>query len=406
MKLRLTDKSVYVIAVLNSLLLILIWNAHICIDTSSYISAWDNSWSKGIIDELRTPIYPLFLGLLKAISVNHFYTIAIIIQHCIFLTSVFYFKRILEWNIKSETVVRWITLLYAVLPATSTWASCILTECFAISGVVFLFYNLLKFERHPSVSSVIWSTIWLAFLVFLRPAFLYLIPACLIAWALFFKKNIILSLCGIAGVVIVSVSECVYCEKFEDRYGIFAPSSVGVINQSWMAFRDGLVKSEYTDNLELKEYIESADFSDPDTYVPTIDKYGLTTMASVVDASKRDQPVEWIRKVLGRFYQASQFPFLAAYAGYTTITDMIGININSLYLFLIVFSVILVVTGIRKRKIYQIPTLLLLTILGNLVTAVIGAQNEWGRLLLPSLPLFIVLVGRAINYIKIVRDEE
>lgn len=406
MKVRLTDKAIYIIAILNSIILILTWGVHIAIDTPTYVYAWDNSFSNGIIDILRTPIYPLILGLTKAIFGENFYWATIVLQHCVLIISVIYFKRMLEWKIKSPTAVRWITLAYAIMPATSSWANCILTELFAFTGVVFLFYNLLKFYKKTSWSCVIWSTFWLAFLIFLRPAFLYLIPSCIIAWIFFYKYKKQMSLCGILGVICITLLEGFYCKKFEEQYGVFAPSSVSTINLSYLAFHDGLMKPEYTNDVGLKQYIESYDSTNPDNFGPSVSEYGLVTIATAIKSSQKDQPFEWIKKGLGRFYRASQMSYLAAYAGYVTITDMIGINLNSLYLFILVFSFFLIKKSVKNRKIYKVSSLLLLTGIGNLVTAVIGAQSEWGRLLIPSLPLFLILFGQIFNYIKYISNEE
>lgn len=404
MKVSLTDKLVYVIAVLNSILLITLLGVQLRFDSTSYISAWEDSLSLGIIDELRTPVYPLFLGLMKLVAGKSFCFWSIVVQHIVLLVSVFYFKKMADWMIQSPSMARWLTLFYAIIPSTASWANCILTELFAVTGVVFLFYNIFMFYRKPSWFSIVWSTFWLAFLLFLRPAFLYLLPVCFIAWVFYIKRNRSMSISGICGIVLVFLMECCYCIQYDKKFGLFAPSSVSVFNQSYMAFGDGLMKPDYTDNLEYKNFIVDYIESESETVsYSDIQPFGFVTVAKSIQASQKDQPIQWVKKAFGRFYQASQMSFFASLVEYGILYDMVRfkININSVYVFLILFTLLLVYKSISNRTIYIASTLLLISFLGNLITAVAGAQGEWGRLLIPSLPLFFLLIGQLTNYFKI-----
>ncbi len=399
MKVSLTDKSVYIIAAINSLIWIIVFGVKVAIDTPSYVYAWDFSYSHGIIDQFRTPVYPVFLGCLKTVFRDSFYWVSIIIQHLLLLLSAVYFKKMASWMVKSKRVVRWLTLLYTIIPATVSWASCVLTELFALVGIVFLVYQLMLFVRTPSWKSVLWSTVWLSFLILLRPAFLYLLPIVFVVWCLLIPFKGKLSLCGIFSVFLVSLFELCYCNQFEKQYGIFAPSSVSVVNQSYMAFHDGLMFPEYTNNPEFAKYIEEYESDSED--LPSFETFGLSTVSNAVKQSQKTQPMEWIKKAFGRFYKASQMSYLAAYSGLVTLTDMIGINLNGLFLFLIIYTAILVTNMISNRKIYVVQSILWLFVVSNLITVVVGAQSEWGRLMIPSLPLVMLMVGQVFNYIKI-----
>ena len=399
MKVRLTDRWIYIIAVINAIFLIIKYGVDIEFDTTSYIAAWDNSWSKGIIDIFRTPIYPIFLGTLRSVFGNNFMLAVIIVQHFVFLISIYYFKLSLSWNVNSHTVVQWITLVYALLPATSTWANCILTESFAISGIVFLFYNLFSCLHNKKISYTLWVTFWLFILLMLRPAFLYLIPALIIAWLLLIKTNKRLAIIGIAGVCIVGCIEFGYCNLFKERYGIFTPSCVSIYNQQYLAFQDSLMVPTFTNNCGYQQYITEYNGKE----IPassSINDYGLITVSNAIHISQQTYTLAWIKHAFMRFGYALTEPLLSAHGGSITLKNFFGLSINIAYIFIITYLIILVYQILHHKKLRITSLILWITVVGNLITVIIGAQNSWGRLLLPSLPLFIIMFGQAFNYIK------
>mgnify|MGYP004449052635 CR=1 FL=1 len=255
MKLQLKDRYIYIVAVINALLLICFGETKIFYDTQSYISAWEASISHLKIDILRTPIYPLFIGLCKIFG-GDFWKVVVLLQNVIFLFSVFYFKKITSLFIESKNVVFIITILYIITPGICHWTNCILTDALAISGTVFLFYNILYFITTNKWSYIVYSTLWLLFLVFLRPSFIYLLFICLLAWIYMLKKDKKKAIYGISGVLIVISLYCGYCFKFKEYYGIFATSSVGTLNQTYIALQYDLLQPEFTDVLEFKNDIK------------------------------------------------------------------------------------------------------------------------------------------------------
>ena len=380
MKLKFNDNTILILATFNALVLIISKGVVFAEDSESYINAWQDSLSQGYIDFTRTPTYPLILGALKAIAGPRLSQLCIILQYMVFLISVWVFRKITLQILPSVSIGRWLTLIYALLPLTCNWASSILTESFAISVSVFLFYHLLKFFYAPSLGHVLWGALWLTFLIFLRPAFLYLLPVCLIVSAMYWRLSPKLSLSSLIGVLTVSLLEYSYCSIYEERFGIFAPSNVSTVNFTYLAFRDGLMKPEYTNNVAFQTFIEQYDNSEPISYCPfpTIEEYGLKTVAHAVHNSQQDQTIKWIRNALGRFGEATQF-FHHSFV--------------ILYIFLIFFTFNLLWHALICRQFYPIPTLLLIATLGNLFTAIIGAQGEWLRLITPSFPLLILMIG-------------
>lgn len=62
---------IYACAIASSIILILGWGVQETLDSPTYVSAWDNI-ANGKIDIFRTPVYPIFWGVMKNIFGEYF----------------------------------------------------------------------------------------------------------------------------------------------------------------------------------------------------------------------------------------------------------------------------------------------------------------------------------------------
>ena len=402
MKARLTDRWIYIIAVINAVLLICIWGVFpiSCWDSTTYINAWDNSLSQGRIDFIRTPVYPIFIGIIKFLFNSHYLLATIIIQHLIFIVSIYYFKEILLWKIKSRQIVNWMTIVYILIPATSTWANCILTESLTMSFIVFLIYCICTFQQKAHIQYVLYITLWLFLLIFIRPACLYLIVALTITWFFFFKHHRKLAIFGLCGIILVGVLEIGYCFKFKNEFGQFTPSSVSTMNQTFIAFNAGLMKSSYTNIPEYKEYIEKNNNKEISMAEPIV-LFGLTTVHESILASKKEQPFLWFKQIIAHFRDSTKISIIAADYGSNILREILSINMNILYIFLVIYLLAIIYLTVKRRHIYIFSSIIWITCFGNVLLVIFGAQSEWNRLILPSMPLILIMFGQALNYIKL-----
>lgn len=413
MKLSKDLRIIYVFAIIWSLVLIVGWGYRESPDSVTYVSAWD-SLVNGQIDIFRTPTYPIFLGICKFIfGVGVFKFIAIIFQHLFFLVSIYYYQQIVKSFIRSNKVCFWLTLIYAILPCIIDWNNYILTESFAIVGMVFLAYNTIKVYKQVSVISSLGFLFWLLFLIFLRPSFLYLLPVMFLFWfVLLFLGKKKGSCVGIICTCIIFLCQLAYVYQMEQVYGVFTPSSVSVINQYYMIRQNGLVYVEGIENEtlrnEIKNGIEEEGIA-TDNYQflwgetnRLIEKYPLEDVQQIISVSFKANPVGVIKKAGGRAYKAASFPLcITLLPGFSTLFDMIGVSINFLYLFFIIYAIIIVCWVVKKRQIPVLSCLFFLLGLSNLITVIIGAQSEWSRLILPSMPLYLLMFGQLCTMFKV-----
>ena len=413
MKLSKDLRTIYVFAILSSIILIFGWGVLNTPDSITYINAWDN-YSMGKLDMLRTPIYPLFLGVIKVIFGERLFCIvAVCIQHLIFLISISYFYKLAQFLSNSIDIAFWLTLFYAIIPPITTWNNYILTESFAISGTILLVYATIKIFEEIKVAYIFFFTVQLTILVLLRPALIYMLPVFAVIWFYFlFKKKAAIGIGGLCGVFIATICLLTYMKAFEKEYGLFASSSVNTVNQTHISRQYGLLNPDVIDDSKLKEGIiesyekygrEMEDYELAGKEAGRVFRdFDLKMKNDAIYASYKSNPVLWVKKCFGRLYRsAKKSLFLTLAGGFATVFDMIGFNLNTLYLFLIIYTLLLSYWTLFKRELPVVSFLLYMLGVSNIIVSIIGAQGEWERLILPSMPLYLLMFGQICTMFKV-----
>ncbi|MBQ9596862.1 MAG: hypothetical protein IJR34_01235, partial [Bacteroidales bacterium] len=68
-----------------------------------------------------------------------------------------------------------------------------------------------------------------------------------------------------------------------------------------------------------------------------------------------------------------------------------------IYLFLLVYIMMLVAWMIRKKTIAWVSITLWVLCVSNIIVAVVGANDEYNRLILPSMPFVLLMLGQVIS---------
>lgn len=373
-------------------------------DSPTYISAWEVI-SNGRIDMFRTPVYPIYLGIMKFIfGLSYYKIMAIIGQYILFFFSIYIFYNISQRFFSQSKIHFGITLIYGICPSIYQYCSMIMTETMAVSGCVFLIYCLCHLYDEYSLKWSIFYTLTVLFLIMLRPSFVYVFPVLIIAFLLILrnrqkKKQAVM---GFVGLAISSVFLLSYMATFNHNYGIFSSSAVGVINRFYIQRQYGLIDVESISNDDFREEIENniqlhgvrhdnLDSLWEETY-KYIDKYGVKDVNDVINCSFRSHPWLNISKVGGRFIKSAYTPAIYIYP-HVKLFDLFFI-----YLFGFVYTILMICWIIQKREIPWMSSFLYLLCLGNLVMIIAGAQDQWGRLFAPSLPLCLLLVGQFCSF--------
>ncbi len=395
---------IYLCAFAVSAVLVWKWGVIPNSDGESYITAWQ-SLSYGRLDPLRTPVYPLFLHVVHSLfGAKSFLTAAILVQHLIFLISVYFFYSFTKSLFGSSTAF-WITLLYAEFPPISSWNNLIMTDSLAISGTVFLIWTLYRVICRPSLLYGIVLTIIVISLLFLRPAFIYLLPVlCVFSLLLLWKKERIPALSVLSASVISCILMLMYMAEYKKEYGIFAVSDVSIINQYYIARNSGIINPALTQNADLQHTIEEYLINNgEDAYVhiaffeamDLCEQFNLPDIQSLLKDSQKDNPQIVVSNLLSRALLSGKENFFnSRVIPIDRLTMAVGLNLITLYLFLIIFVVIICRWIFSQKSLPLYNSLFLMLGISNIIVAVVGAQNDWGRLIQPSMPIWLLLFAQ------------
>ncbi len=381
--------------------------AKIVYDSPSYINAWEDV-SHFDINIYRTPVYPLFIGFCKMVFGEALALNAIAVaQIIIFLISVLFFYKSSMLITHSKIISFCATLVYAFFPTTFFNNILIVTESLSISGMVFLVYFTLKALNSQSLKYPVCMCLVMFVLLFLRPAFLFLIPIYIVGWGILFysrKKQKKLYGAGLVGIAIVTLSLVGYACAFKAKYGVFGTSNVSIINNYYVCRQYGILEASATDNPKLKEAIEKFYIEHGRTITDDIiqdsngrnvlweeiysslffsGNYKLTDLNELVSSSMAIHKTTFAKSIVVRLKDS---------------LDLVGKNEPiKMYVYL-GFAVIaffyIVYVAIRQKKLPMISTYLLSCYVGLYLVSILGAQDEWLRLTYPVLPCWLLLAAQ------------
>lgn len=375
-------------------------------DATSYIQAW-SSLGQGRPDMLRTPVYPLILHLMQTLFESRFLSATVILQYLVFFASIWFFQRLADFFCSPKASF-WVLLFYAACPAICILNNLILTESFAISGCVILLYLAQRLVQSPTWGKTALFTLQCLFLLFLRPAFVYILPVFgVFSLILFFQHKKRTAVCCLTGILVSSLCLVGYMSAFKKEYGVFAPSSVGTVNQYSMARISGylnpadspdpLLRKDLEDCLEAHgskvDVVNTATLEGLDLS----ERHRLADIQSTVAAGRRRVPSTVTKALFRRVFESSMEPAFV-FSVWTPFLNRIsrtfGPPLAILYLFLLVYSILFCIRIFQTRTFPPYGALLLMLELSSIIVAVVGAQSDWGRLLAPTTPIWLLLAGQ------------
>ncbi len=390
---------------------VLLFNGIICTpDSESYDDAWRNIRCFSI-DFSRTPVYPVFIGVCQTLFGEKYGDVGVVAtQAIIFLISIYYFYKACIILTNSSKIAFWTTSFYALNPNVSSWYCCYLTESLSTSGMVILIYLSLKSIQSNSTRYPIASSVILCLLIFMRPAFLFLLPLYFLFWSVLFfvkhphRKAYVVGFCG---TLFVSFMMIGYCYVFQGKYGVFTSSQIGLLNE-YISYRNiNAINPNATSNEELHRYVENALKENPiapgegfEEVLYITEKYKLTELKELIDGSKSVGTE--IQKIVtnvhhsfsgavltNSFVETKEIHFLSSCS---------GILIKPFIFLILALSCLWVYYVARAREIPIATALLLGCCLGLYVLVMIGAPGEFGRLLLPIMPCYFLLIAQMIPF--------
>jgi len=360
---------------------------------------------KGEIDELRSPVYPSILKFITTLSDNEdeWHKNITLFQEIVSIISVVVLYMTLKKEFKNQSVNYFVTMLYGCLPAIFTYNRVILTESLSISFFTMYFCIIIKYLKEPTNIKTICLGLFTLFLILLRPSFIYLTVLLTIIFVLIFiikKENRKQALLG--GVVLLGIICAIlgYCYLNKKQNNIFAISNVTQINQLDTVIEMGIYDTGEKQDEGIVEIInQRLDGFESTWYRQTTNKimeeYTSDEIAGYLKRCIKNNfgtyLVKTIEKILIISLEPADVIYLEENGTFDIIKPMIYFIIIYLY---ILFEITYVLVKIFKNKhIPLVQSIMLITILGQLATIILGAQAEYSRLFITALPIVMLSIA-------------
>lgn len=417
------DKNIQTILVLggiNSLFWVVFRGVILHPDSPSYIDAAQTALS-GNIDLMRTPGYPAFLGILEWIFGEKRYLCATIVcQHIVFLLSSLCLFKLAQGLTTSKRIPFILALFYVVFPYISSLNNYILTEGLSVSGTTILIYLAFQLKERGNWMIGLGFCLLLAFLLLLKPALIFMIPVFLVVWGYTAflpgkRKNAFI---GIAGVILAAGCLLGYMHSFEKKYGLFTASAVSTLNRYHIVRQYGILRLELIENERVRSTLEKsieANGNRPDDYVLLFQEgyhmildHSLSEIDHAISFCTKKQPISTLKALISRLYYAADDPMLVTYEFREFYKKRFGhlfsFHLSTLFLFLFLYTVLLARWLFTRKCVPWGSSLLYMIGISQIVVAVVGAQSDWGRLILPGLAAYLLMVGQLFSFLSIRKE--
>lgn len=377
-------------------------------DSVTYFAAWDKI-IHGLPDSLRTPVYPLFVGGLRALFGTLGGLIAIMtIQSALFICSIGWLRSLLSRLVDNQRIVFCLTCVYALYPGPLTLCGVVLTEAIALAGMTGLLLLSLRAYETGSRRDITFAGITMLGMVFLRPALIYLPPCFALLWivVLCVNRNARrIATCGLAGCVISIAALAAYSVEIHRLYGFNGPSSVSAINNYHTARGAGVLIAKEIDDPKLRAAIDSVVAVNPNPdgeaiwgEIPAITAVCSTNrLAEQTTSSIKAHPVEVAKYIIVErldmlcesdcVYGGNIVPAIRA------LTKPVSPNTGAAILMLLICASILLRHDRRIQRFSLFPWFLCGLFITAYATVLIGAPGEWPRLLIPNYPVLLSIIA-------------
>lgn len=226
-------------------------------DGLSYFAAIE-SLAAGYPDMYRTPVYPVILKILDCMfGPGRIYEALQVFNIVAAVAGAWYFMRLAgKFAFGRRRVIFWLTALYCLTPWWHLWTSYVLTEPLALAGMsAYLYWTVRDLPARPGVLSGVMSSVWLVFLVFLRPVLMCLLPVAAIYWWLLRRRGRG-ARAGVAGTALCVALVLAYVAAYGHVHGSYKLSAVSQWNNYNFVTQAGLHSPDYTSNPALATFIE------------------------------------------------------------------------------------------------------------------------------------------------------
>lgn len=376
------------------------------LDTPSYIEAWDVSLSHGHVSNGRTPVYPILFGIGKMLFGDaHCEIFVVIVQIIVFYASALIFSKMIFALVPNRRAA-WLTvsILFLFYPIIN-YLSILGTEPLSFSFTALFVYSVWRFLQQPSWKYGIAVAMLIVLEIMLRPAMMILVVVIvLLAVAgMFSRQYRRATLMLLLTLIPIGVIYPIYTAKVEELTGVHTLSTVGTINNYFIARQYDDIFPEYLEGntaaLDLmKRYQKTADLTNEECIARQYDEIveaittGILTYKQMDDYARQvrdNHPGKWLQYMFKRIWLS-----LHSNGPVKTWCN---------YLIVLFYTLAFLAVWIRRHTFSLINFLTLMMGGGSLLSVWLFAQLEFGRLMLPTSAVLILMGGQLLGCIRISR---
>ncbi len=299
------------------------------------------------------------------------------------------------------------TLIYGCFPLLINQNVNINPECLTIVGSTLFLFLFVRYIDKPTKYNAIFIGFFTFVLIMLKPT--YLILLCLVFVFLIFRfilyrQEKILIYWGLVAWFFAVIGVMSYCEMNKKYNGEFVLSKILLNNNLANIIISGAYKLG-----EDKEFISIIDttkqkwFYIPvfvlnneciDNYKKCLNKFPqyLSPTSDMIFCLSIPNTENYSIERISKFVMKSQNSMTYIKYNLKQIIKIFFYN-KFLLLILILQSIAIVYVFFKQKKVAWKHTLCILFILGQFITIAIGAMGDWDRLLMPSYPFIILIIG-------------
>ncbi len=377
-------------------------------DSPSYLTTYSGDLLNWHVDIFRTPVYPYLIKCIRLFGNSNIISNVVLFQSLFSILSVVVLFFITSKIYKNRKVILISTLTYGLMLPIVSFDKVIRTESISISSIIIFISFLVIYLQKRTIFNAIIFTLFTLFLVMLRPSFIYLIPLTVFFWVVrltVYKDELKIVLTGLITSTIVCCVVFGYSKLNEKSNGFFGISSVTNINQLDIIIRSKM--HEKGSDPELTSSINNL-LKDPEPYgghwvllYKITNQYPPKRVSTFITACIKSQPVVYLRRIKNTFFEIWKNNIFTNYANAkkTNLSFYIKAIENGLFslsilhvlLFIAFDFIITILIWIKFKRLPIFKFLLSLIFISHFTFTVIGAQEEFSRLLSPVISCLVIL---------------
>lgn len=378
-------------------------------DTESYLTSANKiNIFQGKLNNSRTPVYPYFIKIIKAIGgeenlLNNIATA----QKFLFIITLILFYYCIKTITKNKIILFTLPLIFGIAPCIITWNVAILTESLALMEMVIL--SLLTLKVLKKTNKVIAGLIGAIILIMIltRPIFIYLLPIYLIFWVLkfFFEKDTrIETIIGIVSCAICGIILLIYCLLMNNQYGQFKLTTISDINDIIsVIFSNTYEKSNNKEIIEIINNVKENEVATP--YFKLAERikeeFSFEEIKEFISSSQKTK--EYLNYIINKTFVLAGSNIVVNYTDNTFLNildlNLIPVSFGLLYIVIIISIIYLCYKLIKQKQVDWIMAFCISLILANIFTLIVGAPFEEQRLFIPSVVLVFILLAYIVEKI-------